>query len=368
MKNAPINNIFIAGGGTGGHLFPALAIGNELKKYGHNIIYIGSKHGFEKRYFKKINIKAELLNIKGIQRDLSIQSLLKNLFFPIRFISSYFKSIYLIIKFRPKIIIGTGGYSSGMPLLAGIHMKVPTLIQDQNSIPGLITRKLNKKVTVLCLAYKNAMSYFNHDKIFLTGNPIRNDLICINKNEAKSKLNLDCNKKMIFILGGSQGSLSINNHIVNNAEYYNKNFNIFLQCGENNYNNINKKLKKFKNIIIKQFIDDISTIYSASDLVISRAGALAISELCFMKKAFILIPYLYAADNHQELNAKEIEMQKGCLIVREYELKTGKLEKLVNILFSNNEKLKGLEVNSEKIAFKNATKVISDKIINTINN
>ena len=367
MKNIPINNIFIAGGGTGGHLFPAIAIGNELKKYGHNIIYIGSKHGFEKQYFKKINVKAELLNIKGIQRDLSLKSFLRNLLFPIRFVLSYFKSVYLIIKFRPKIIIGTGGYSSGMPLLAGIHMRIPTLIQDQNSIPGLITRKLNKKITVLCLAYKNAMSYFNHNRIFLTGNPIRNNLICINKNEAKNKLNLDSNKNMIFILGGSQGSLSINNHIINNAKYYNKNFNIFLQCGKNNFNNVNKKLKNYKNIVVKQFIDDMSTIYSASDLVISRAGALAISELCFMKKAFILIPYLYAADNHQELNAQEIEVQKSCYIIREHELKTGSLEKLVRLLFSDKKKLKQLETNSEKIAFRDATKVISEKIINIIN-
>ena len=134
--------IFIAGGGTGGHLFPAISIGNELIKNNFSIIFIGSKFGIEKKLFKKYNFKYYLLNIKGLQRDLSINSILKNILFPIRFLLSYFLSIKLILKYKPCAIIGTGGYASGLPLLAGIHLKIPVFIQDQNSIPGMITQKL----------------------------------------------------------------------------------------------------------------------------------------------------------------------------------------------------------------------------------
>ena len=154
------NTIFIAGGGTGGHLFPALAIGEYLKNDQTDIIYIGSEHGFEKDYFRKNNIKSELLDIKGIQRNFSINAVLKNLYFPVRFLKSYLKSRRLIKKYKPKVIIGTGGYSSGMPLIAGMHMNIPTIIQDQNSIPGLITRLLGEDF--LGLKRSNLDSFWNN--------------------------------------------------------------------------------------------------------------------------------------------------------------------------------------------------------------
>ena len=144
MNNTNKNIIFIAGGGTGGHLFPAISIGNKLESMGLKIIYIGSKFGIEKKYYAKKNINAELLDIKGIQRDVSLKSIINNLYFPIRFIKSYIYSIKLIKKYNPLAIVGTGGYSSGMPLLAGIKMKTTTVIQEQNSVPGLVTRILHK--------------------------------------------------------------------------------------------------------------------------------------------------------------------------------------------------------------------------------
>ena len=368
MNKINQNNIFIAGGGTGGHLFPAITIGNYLKKEGLNVIYIGSRHGIENKYFSDNNISAELLDIKGIQRNISIKSIILNLYFPIRFIKTYLDSRKLIKKFNPKIIIGTGGYSSGLPLLAGIHMKIPTMIQDQNSVPGLITKKLCKKVNLICLAYETAKLYLKTNNKILTGNPIRENLEIINQKTAKKQLGLDLNKKTIFILGGSQGSQIINNHIYKNIDFYNnQNFQLFLQCGKNNYNSIPRKIHESKNIIVKKFIDNMSAAYSAADLVISRAGALAISELCYMRKAMILIPFKYAANNHQELNANEIQNSNACIKIRENELKAGLLEKTIKKVFQVPDKINQLEKNSNKIAKKDSTiKIIQNvkKIIN----
>ena len=368
MNRIKQNNIFIAGGGTGGHLFPALAIGDYLKKDGMNIIYIGSKHGIENKYFKENNINAELLDIRGIQRDLSLKSIIRNLYFPIRFIKSYIISRKLIKKFNPKAIIGTGGYSSGLPILAGIHMKIPTIIQDQNSVPGLITKKLHKKVNLICIAYETAKQYINTDNILLTGNPIRQNIKKIDKIRAKEKLGLDINKKTIFVLGGSQGSQIINNHIYKNIKYYNnQNSQLFLQCGKNNYKSIPKKISETKNIIVKRFIKDMSIIYSASDLVISRSGALAISELCYMGKAMILIPFRFAADNHQELNANEIENNQACIKINENELEMGILEQAVDKILKNPKELNLLENNALKIARENSTEQITKQIKKIIN-
>ena len=362
------NTIFIAGGGTGGHLFPALAIGESLKNSETNIIYIGSKHGFEKNYFKKNKIKSELLDIRGIQRNFSFNSILKNIYFPIIFLKSYFKSRQLIKKYRPKLIIGTGGYSSGMPLIAGIHMNIPTIIQDQNSIPGLITKLLYKKITLLFLSYKNAKKVLgSKNNIFITGNPIRKKLQLFNKNESKIKLGLDQNKKTIFILGGSQGSRIINKHIIKNIDFYiSQGFQLYIQCGEKNQKDFPKKITDSANVIVKPFIEDISNIYSASDLVISRAGALAITELCYMGKAMILIPFSFAADDHQRLNAKEIMSEKACIVVEEKDLEKGILEKKITNLVNNNS-LKNLENNAKKISYDNANNEIIKHINGIIN-
>jgi len=365
------NTVFIAGGGTGGHLFPALTIGKCLKNNETDIIYIGSKHGFEKEYFRKNNIKSELLDIKGIQRSFSIDALLKNLYFPIRFLKSYMKSRKLIKHYNPKVIIGTGGYSSGMPLLAGIHMNIPTIIQDQNSVPGLVTKLLYKKITLLFLAYKNAKENLqapNKNNIFITGNPIRKNLKLLDKYESKDRLGLNKNKKTIFVLGGSQGSKTINEHLVNNLDFYTSgNFQFYIQCGEKNHRDFPRKFKNSKDVIIEPFIEDISVIYSACDLVVSRAGALAITELCYMGKAMILIPFSFAADNHQKLNAQEMLSNNACLMIEEKDLKKGPLEKTISDLMNNKEKIKILENGAKQTSYDNSNTEIIKHINGVIN-
>ena len=199
-------NIIIAGGGTGGHLFPAFAIGGRLEKEGAKVTYIGSIYGIEKNYKTELKNKLYLLNITGIDRTVSMKSFLNNLVFPFRFVISYLKSIIIIKRIKPKIIIGTGGYSSGIPLLVGILLNVKSIIHEQNSYPGITTRSLSKKVNKVLIAYNNLEKYISTTNCLFTGNPVRENLNSINREDACKEINLDPNKKIIFILGGSQGS------------------------------------------------------------------------------------------------------------------------------------------------------------------
>ena len=350
--------IFIAGGGTGGHLFPAISISNELVKNNFSIIFIGSKFGIEKKLFKKYYFKHYLLNIKGIQRDYSIKSILKNILFPIRFLLSYFSSIRLILKYKPCAIIGTGGYASGLPLIAGIHLKIPIFIQDQNSIPGLITRKLQNYTKIIFSGYPISKENNKSNNYLFTGNPIRDDLKKLKKSKSKIDLQFEKNKKLILVIGGSQGAHPINKHIMDNIEFYiNNNYQILWQCGTYDIDNIRRKINN-KLIKILEFIDDMSLAYSAADVVISRAGAITISELAYFEKAMILIPLPSAADNHQESNANFLEKKHACKKINQKLLSKGTLEKSITDLFNNNEKINNLENNVKNIFKKNVNKII----------
>ena len=180
------NIILIAGGGTGGHLFPAISIGEKLEENGLTVYYIGSKYGIEKKFYAEKNLKYFLLNITGINRSYDLRSILKNLLFPINFIISYLQTLKLILKYKPRAIIGTGGYCSGIPLILGITFKIPTFIQDQNSVPGLITKVLHNKINKIFVGYKNIQN-INKDKCIYTGNPIRKELIIKDKKKLKKE-------------------------------------------------------------------------------------------------------------------------------------------------------------------------------------
>jgi len=356
----------IAGGGTGGHLFPALSIGEELQKNNINVKYIGSKYGVEEEFFKNCKLDYHLLNITGIQRNFSLKSIYINCLFPFRFILSYINSLLIIKSVKPSIIIGTGGYASGLPLIAGIHSNIPTIIQDQNSIPGLITKKLYNKIDTVCLAYDLAAEKLNKGNCVITGNPIKNNLKKYEKYIALEELGLNIKMKTILILGGSQGATPINNHFMKNINFYMKNdFQLIWQCGKKDYHYLNNNLNN-ENILLKPFIDNMSQVYSACDLVISRAGAITISELSFMGKAMILIPYPYAAENHQYLNAKSIEKNNGCIMIEQTNLSTGELESKVKDIYKDTNTIKSLETNSKLLSKPNATKEIVKNILELI--
>jgi len=358
--------VLIAGGGTGGHLFPAIAIGQEFEKNGFKVKYIGSQHGIEKKIFSKFKLDYYLMNITGIQRQLSIKSIISNCIFPFRFIISYIKSFIFLKSIKPALIVGTGGYASGLPLIAGLHLKIPTLIQDQNSIPGLITKKLNKKIDKICLAYDIAASKLNKSKCVITGNPIKSDLKKLERTFSCKEMNINDNKKNILILGGSQGASPINEHFLENINnYIDKNFQIIWQCGKRDLEYLKSKIKN-KNVIIIDFIDDMSLVYSAADLVISRAGAITISELAYMGKAMILVPYPLAAENHQNINADVVKRKDACIKINQSDFSTGIMEKTIENIFKNSIEIENLRINAKLFSKPQATKDIVSEAMELI--
>ena len=223
--------ILIAGGGTGGHLFPAIAIGDALQNIGYNVQYIGSKYGLEAVVLPKLKKKYYLLSIKGFQRTFSFKNIINNILFPFRFLIAYYISSSIIRKIKPSIVIGTGGYASGIPMLSSLKLNIKTLIHEQNSYPGLTTRKLASKVNKVCISTSESKKYLNGNLI-LTGIPVRDNLTSFNKEEACKRLGLSIDKKTIFILGGSQGSYAFNNYFEKTFKFYlENNFQLIWQCG-----------------------------------------------------------------------------------------------------------------------------------------
>ena len=258
-------------------------------------------------------------------------------------------------------MIGTGGYASGIPVLLSIKMNIKTLIHEQNSYPGFTTRKLAKKVNKVCITTEESNKYLKGNLV-LTGIPIRDSLIHINKKDACKKLGLSINKKIIFILGGSQGSHALNSYFKETFKFYlDNNFQLIWQCGNKNIDNYKKYINN-ENILLKGFFDDISAAYSAADIVISRAGAVAISEISFIKKPMILIPLPTSAGNHQFYNASTFLNNKAAIMIQENELKNNIVENKILELFANPEKLESLALNANNFIIKDAT----NKIINEI--
>ena len=363
MENYRNNNktIVIAGGGTGGHLFPAIALGEELTFLGYTIIYIGSKFGIESKVLPTLQNRYYLFNIKGLQRTISFKNFINNTIFPYRFLITFIKSYLLLKKLNPIVVIGTGGYASGLPLLASLKLKIRTLIHEQNSYPGITTRKLCNIVDTVCITSIDSKKYINGN-IKLTGIPIRKNLVKMNKEDSRKKLNLNRNKKTIFILGGSQGSLCFNNHFYNKIDFYtNNNFQIIWQCGFNNFEEYNNKINN-KNILLKDFFDDISIPFSASDIVVSRSGAMALNEMAHLEKAMILIPLPSSAANHQYHNAKYFLRNKAAIMINENKIKD-KLNNVIIDLINDSDKIKIIGKNANKLIINNALDNIISEII-----
>ncbi len=355
--------VLIAGGGTGGHLFPAIAIGDALKEKGTSVKYAGSQYGIEATILPKRNETPLLLNIRGIQRSFSISSIIKNVLFPFRLVSSYLTARNFVKTFNPDVVIGTGGYSSGLPLLAATHLKKKTLIQEQNSFPGITTRKLAKKAESICIAYSDASQYIDSNNVVLTGNPVRKGMKKIEQVVARKQMGIDENKQTIFILGGSQGSRPLNNHFrANYKKYLEKDVQIVWQCGKLDYEVINQEVDK-TDVYLKSFIYDMDVAYSSADIVISRAGALALSEMTIMGKIMVLVPFPNAAGNHQYKNAMSLAKLKAAEMVEQNDLASGKLEELVFSILRDENKRKLMSKNALKLGKPEATETIVSQIL-----
>ena len=361
-NNFKNKSIIIAGGGTGGHLFPALAIGEKLTEFGANVFYFGSKFGIESNILKNKKLPHLLLNIRGIQRGLDLKSIGKNLLFPFRFIYSTIIALVRIRKTKPSIVIGTGGYSSGIPLYCAKFLGIPYFLHEQNSYPGFTTRLFAKNAQLVFMGNQKAKDYLNIENYKITGNPIRYTINKMNQLDARKKLNLLENKFTIFFFGGSQGSMPINEYLISNYKSYIKlGCQLIWQCGENSYNRIVEKVED-PQVHIKSFINQMEVAYSAASLVICRSGAISLSELTAFGKAMILIPFPHAAGNHQEYNARALEEKNAAIIVLQKDLNSGILEEKVKNLIDNNDEIKKLEKYSKANSILNST----DNIVNQI--
>lgn len=354
----------ISGGGTGGHIYPAVAIANELKSRfpEAEFLFVGAKDKMEMQKVPQAGYAIKGLWISGIQRKLTLD----NAMFPFKLLSSMWNSFRIIKSFKPDVVIGTGGFASGAVLKVASMLGIPTVIQEQNSYPGITNKLLAKKANKICVAYENLERFFPKDKMILTGNPVRQDLINEpSKSEAIAYFKLDANKKTLLVLGGSLGARRINQLIEKELDFLlSQNIQIIWQCGKlylNDYSKYNEK----DNVQVVAFIDRMDLVYAAADVVISRSGASSVSELCIVGKPTIFIPSPNVAEDHQTKNAKAISDKNGAILIKESELEA-QFENVFSDLISNESKQAELSQNIKKLAKPNATKDIVEEIMKLV--
>ncbi len=358
-------NILISGGGTGGHIYPAIAIANELKERYENskFLFVGASDRMEMEKVPQAGYEIKGLWISGIQRKLT----LKNLMFPFKLISSLWKASNIIRKFKPDVVIGTGGFASGPTLQMANRKGIPTLVQEQNSYPGITNKILSKKADKICVAYDGLERFFPKNKIIKTGNPVRQDLLEISdkRKEAQDFFKLDDTKKTVLVLGGSLGARAINKLIENQLEWFiNNDVQLIWQTGKL-YSNEYKKHGSSKGIQTHAFLNNMNLAYAAADVIISRAGAGSISELCIVGKPVIFIPSPNVAEDHQTKNALAVTSKNAALLVKENELEGFQL--ILEKLITNENQQKELSNNIKQLALPNATKDIVNEIEALIN-
>ena len=327
-----MKRVIISGGGTGGHIFPAIAIANALraKVKEIDILFIGAKGRMEMEKVPAAGYAIEGLAISGFQRRLTW----KNLTFPFKLAGSLLKARSIISKFKPDVVIGVGGYASGPTLRMATSKKIPSLIQEQNSFPGVTNRLLGGKVQKICVAYEGMEKYFPKSKIVFTGNPVRHDVVNIagKRDEALKFFGLESGRKTLLVIGGSLGAGTINQAILKFVKemYAEQEIQVLWQTGKYYYDNIIANLpdkaseivnrqSSIVNPIILPFIDRMDLAYAAADLIVSRAGAIAISELCVIGKPVILVPSPNVAEDHQTKNARALESRKAAILIPDAE-------------------------------------------------
>ena len=354
-----LDNILISGGGTGGHIYPALSIANELKmKYPNaRFLFVGAKDRMEMEKVPNAGYTIEGLWISGLQRRLT----LRNLLFPIKLISSLWKAYRIIKKFKPSMVIGTGGFASGPVVYVANLMGINTLIQEQNSYPGITNKLLGKKASRICVAYDNLERFFPENKIVKTGNPVRQDLLEVKekRKEAQAFYQLDPRKKTVVVIGGSLGARTINKLIEGHLDWFAKNeIQLLWQTGKLYY----EEYKQYytNNVQTYDFLNRMDLTYAAADVLISRAGASSISELCIVGKPVIFIPSPNVAEDHQTKNALALVNKDAALMLKESSLEL--FENMLKELLENEELQKKLSKNMNKLALPNATKDIISEI------
>lgn len=360
--------VIVSGGGTGGHIFPAIAIAKSLENKVSDIelLFVGAKDRMEMQKVPEAGYKIEGLWISGFQRSFSR----RNLMFPFKLISSVIKSMKIVRRFKPDLVIGTGGFASGPLLFAASRKGIPSVIQEQNSYPGITNKVLSKYVNKVCVAYDNMERFFPKDKIIFTGNPIRKAILNFkDKREEGGKLfGVNNGKITILVVGGSLGARTINESIKESiSEFTNNELNLIWQTGTS-FGDIAKNIIEDINIdgiSSHMFIREMDLAYAAADIIVSRAGAIAISELCFVGKPILLVPSPNVAEDHQTQNAQSLVNKNSALMVKDVDAKRKLVSELISL--SRNKDLQGvLSSNIQKLSVDNAAVRIADLALNLI--
>lgn len=357
--------IIISGGGTGGHIFPAVSIANAIKEQHPEaeILFVGAEGRMEMQRVPVAGYQIIGLPVAGFDR----KHLLKNISVLIKLMKSQIKARRIIKEFKPDAAVGVGGYASGPTLKVAGSMGIPTLIQEQNSYAGVTNKLLAKKACKICVAYEGMERFFDKEKIILTGNPVRQNLLNqqMSREDAIRSFNLDPTKKTVLIVGGSLGARTINNCVLNGLDQIRQSGVQFIwQTGKFYINEAKEKVGQAENypmLHTTDFITDMAAAYSAADLVISRAGAGSISEFCLLGKPVILVPSPNVAEDHQTKNALALVAKDAALYIKDAEA-SEKLLKTAIETVQQPETLKKLSTNIAKLAFKDSANTIAEEV------
>lgn len=365
MKNSGSSlKIIISGGGSGGHVFPAIAIANALKKKKPDaeILFVGAKGKLEMEKVPKAGYQIIGLWITGIQRKLTA----RNLLFPLKLLNSMWNAWRIIRNFKPNVVVGVGGFASGPMLEVASRMRVPTLIQEQNSYAGLTNKLLAKKVDKICIAYEGMERFFPKEKLVMTGNPVRGDLaVPRSRVEAAAHFGLDPKSKILFVFGGSLGAKSINEAMAANTELLAQNpgIQVLWQMGKLYVERFeNCATAKLPNVHAIPFVDRMDLAYAMADLVICRAGAMTISELCLVGQPAILIPSPNVAEDHQTPNAQALMKQNAGVWLPDSEASEKIIQRAKEVI-EDEALLKQLSENISRLAVPDASDRIADEVL-----
>lgn len=361
--------IIISGGGTGGHVFPAIAIADAIKKMRPDaeILFVGAKGKLEMEKVPKAGYLIEGLWISGFQRSLTV----RNLLFPIKLLHSWWRARQIVRRFRPDVVVGVGGYASGPTLDAASAFNVPTVLQEQNSYPGVTNKILAKKAAKICVAYEGMDKFFPKEKIVLAGNPVRSEVFQNLENkrqEGYSHFGLDEKKQTIFVFGGSLGARTLNEAMAAGTQLLKENQQVQLlwQCGRLYHENFkNSETANLPQVKIQPFIDRMDLAYAIADVVIGRAGALSVSEMCLAGKPAILVPSPNVAEDHQTKNALALVEKGAALMVKDAAARDELLWAALEVL-KNKELQAQLSRNIRQLAKPDAADVIAKVVLNQV--
>jgi UDP-N-acetylglucosamine--N-acetylmuramyl-(pentapeptide) pyrophosphoryl-undecaprenol N-acetylglucosamine transferase len=369
--------VIISGGGTGGHIFPAVAIANKLKQLNPEteILFVGAEGKMEMDKVPAEGYKIVGLPMVGMQRHLSFHNVMNNLTVPIRVLDSVSRAKKLLKEFKPDVVIGVGGFASAPLLWAATGMKIPAVIQEQNGFAGVTNRLLGSRVQSICVAYDGMERFFPKEKIVKSGNPIREAVSqpasAEKKAEACAYYGLSPLKKHLFIVGGSLGSRTLNNAVENwiqDGRPDGEDIEIIWQCGKyykSSVDNFMEAHPEIEDIHPFDFIARMDLAYAAADVVISRSGASSVSELCAMGKAVVFVPSPNVAEDHQTHNAMALVRKEAAMLVKDADAAEELMSTAIGLL-KNTERRSVLEKNAESLALRNASQVICDEVYKLI--